>query len=94
MKKKQKNSLSVKQKMAHFLDVPLDMVSNVPRFTLNDNCDLSIENYKAVESYELKEIRLRGMRYKITVTGCDLHITAITDEEILIRGTITGISFT
>ncbi|MGN1059443.1 MAG: YabP/YqfC family sporulation protein, partial [Clostridia bacterium] len=69
------------QRLSGFLDIPLDMVADVPRMTLNDNRELTVENYKSIEGYEPEEIRLRSKNYRITITGRGLQIVAITDEE-------------
>lgn len=91
-----KNNPTHKKKapqLSKLLDIPLDMVADVPRMTLNDNRELTVENYKSIESYEPEEIRLRNKSYLITIRGKDLRIIAITDEEILISGLIGSLSF-
>lgn len=80
------------QQVAGLLDLPLDMVADVPRMIMNDNKELTIENYKYIEGYEPEEIRLKSKHYHITISGKELQIVAITNDEILIRGTITGLS--
>ncbi|MBR7163952.1 MAG: sporulation protein YqfC [Clostridia bacterium] len=87
-KKKEKN---IAGKISGFLDVPLDIVADVPRITINDNRELTVENYKSIEGYEPEEIRLRSKNYRIIISGRNLQIVAITDEEILVRGTICGV---
>ncbi len=87
-----KNKKNTGKRLSGLLDVPLDVVADVPRFTLNDNCELSIENYKSIESYEPAEICLRSKHYRITITGKNLQIVTITDDEILIQGIITNLS--
>ena len=87
-----KNKKSTAQRVSALLDVPLDMVADVPRITLNDNRELTVENYKTVEGYQPEEIKLRSAKYRITILGKALSIKAITDEEIFISGNITDIS--
>lgn len=90
MKKKKKKSAG--EKLSSFLDLPLDTVCDVPRITINDNRELSVENYKSIEEYEPEEIKLRSRDYCITVSGRDLRIIAITDDEILVHGAICGVT--
>lgn len=87
-----KNKKNRAQRIAGLLDIPLDMVADVPRFIMNDNKELTIENYKYIEGYEPEEIRLRSNQHRIIISGKNLQIVAITDEEILIQGTINGLS--
>ncbi|MBQ9915306.1 MAG: YabP/YqfC family sporulation protein [Clostridia bacterium] len=91
--KKRKEKKTAGERLSAALDVSLDMVADVPRFTLNDNRELSVENYKSIEGYEPDEIRLRSKKYRIIIGGVGLSIVAITDEEILIRGCIKSLAF-
>ncbi|MBE7034882.1 MAG: sporulation protein YqfC [Ruminococcaceae bacterium] len=84
---------SKKEQLSGLLDIPLDMVADVPHITMNDNRELSIENYKSIEVYEPVRICLRCKTYCIVITGNRLEINAITDEEILIHGDINSLSF-
>lgn len=88
-KKKEKN---IAGKISGILDVSLDMVADVPRITINDNREMTVENYKSIEGYEPEEIRLRSKHYRIIISGRELQIVAITDEEILVRGIIFGVA--
>lgn len=87
-KKREKN---IAGKISGILDVPLDMVADVPRITIDDNREMTVENYRSIEGYEPEEIRLRSKHYRIIISGKNLQIVAITDEEILIRGKICGV---
>ncbi len=92
MKKKDNEKTAPMARLSALLEVPLDILADVPRITLNDNRELSIENYKSIESYAPQEIRLRAKQYAIVVCGRDLEISAITDEEILIRGVVSTLT--
>lgn len=89
MKKKRERNIA--GKISGLLEVPLDIVADVPRITINDNRELTVENYKSIEGYEPEEIRLRSKNYRIIIKGRLLQIVAITDEEILIKGTVSGV---
>lgn len=89
MKKKKERNIA--GKISGLLEVPLDIVADVPRITINDNRELTVENYKSIESYEPEEIRLRSKSYRIDIHGRALQIVAITDEEILVKGIVSGV---
>ncbi len=89
--KKRKEKLSVASRLSGLIDIPLDMVADVPRMTLSDNRELTIENYKSIESYAPEEICIQSKNYQIRIAGSNLQIVAITDEEILVRGMIHGL---
>lgn len=84
---------TIKQKLSKTLEIPKDLLSDIPRFTLNDNNELRIENYKGIISYDFGEIKLGAKKYTIKVLGENLKINAITDEDILITGKIHMLSF-
>ena len=84
---------NIKQKIAHSLDIPNDMLCDVPHFTLTDNREIRIENYKGILSYTENEINLGAKNYKIKIAGDDLKITVITDEFIIIVGSVSAVSF-
>lgn len=88
MKKKKAEKKSPMTHLSALLELPLDVLADVPHITVNDNKELCIENYKSIETYEPNEIRLRSKNYAIGIGGRDLQIAAITDDEILIRGII------
>lgn len=92
--RRNKTRHNVKQKIASSLAIPEDILCDVPHFTLSDNKELQIENYKGILSYDESEIALKAKGYKIVITGSGLKITVITDEYIVINGTISALSFT
>ena len=84
---------NIKQKIAHSLDLPDDVLCDVPHFTLTDNREIRIENYKGILFYTENEINLGAKNYKIKIAGDNLKITVITDEFIVIVGTFSALSF-
>ena len=93
MRKKRTERKNVKERLNDVLDLPSDMLLDIPRMTMNDNRELQIENYRSVLEYEDGQIKLNSKNYIIKINGKKLEIVSITDEEIFIRGVITGISF-
>ena len=89
--KKNKTNQKVKRKIARTLAIPEDILCDVPRFTVNDNREIQIENYKGILSYEETEISLGAKGYKIVIQGENLKITVITDEYMIINGIITAL---
>lgn len=91
--KRNRNKPTIKQKIAKTLEIPEDMLCDVPHFTLCDNREIQIENYKGILSYLENEITLGSKSYRIKITGTALKITVITDEYIIITGVISALSF-
>ena len=93
MLKKREEKTTIKQKLAKSLEISKDVLTDIPHFTINDNNEILIENYKGIISYETHEIRLGAKKYIIKVAGENLKINSITDEDILITGQIISLSF-
>ncbi len=91
--RKNKEKPAIKQRLAKALEISKDMLIDIPRFILNDNNELQIENYKGIVSYDFDEIRLGAKNYTIKIEGENLKINSITDEDILITGKIKSLSF-
>ena len=91
--KKNKEKVKISQALAKTLELSKDMLTDIPRFILNDNNELQIENYKGIVAYNFDEIKLGAKNYTIKIEGENLKINSITDEDILITGTIKSLSF-
>lgn len=91
--KENKEKTTFKQKLAKTLEISKDVLSDIPRFTLNDNNELRVENYKGIIFYDFNEIKLGAKQYTIVISGENLKISSITDEDIFIIGEITSLSF-
>lgn len=90
---KEKPKVSLKEKFAEMLDLPKEIVLNIPRLTLVGNRDLMIENFKGVMEYENERIRVNTGNGVIKVTGARLLIREITSEDIIISGEIHALEF-
>lgn len=90
-KKHQKRSLS--KKIASTLEIPEDVIFDIPRMTICDNTELRLENYKTVLEYEENNIKLACKEKLIHITGKNLNINIIADDEISICGTISSIEY-
>lgn len=95
-KKKEKNNekkVSLKEKFAEVLELPKEIVMNIPKMTLIGSKDLFIENYKGIIEYENNRIRINTGAGVIKVMGCFLTIKEITSEDIMVSGDISSLEF-
>ncbi|XEC96817.1 sporulation protein YqfC [Paenibacillus tarimensis] len=76
---------------ADILDVPQDVVSDLPRMTMIGNCQLYIENHRGVIHFSSDKLKLALSKGVLEVTGNELVIRAIWTEEVFIEGRITNI---
>ena len=92
-RKKDKEQRNTCEKICDALEISVDILSDVPRFTINDDREVQIENYKSVLEYTQNEIRLGAKKYEIKICGDMLTIVCITDEQIYIRGKLESINY-
>lgn len=92
-KEKEKQRVSLKEKFAEMLELPKDVVLNIPRVTLVGDHDMMIENFKGIMEYEDGRIRVNTGSGVVKVTGVRLLIREITSEDIIISGEIRALEF-
>lgn len=89
MKKKEPASFRV----ARALDMPLDVICDVPRIELMGNSSVNIENFRGILDYSEKCIKINTTVGIVEINGEDILIESITDESIMLKGEFTGIRF-
>ena len=87
MSKKSKN---LKQKFTDMMELPKELLLDIPRITILGNEDVFVENYKGIIEYEENIIRLNN---RINIWGDNLNVEEITDTDIMITGIINNIEF-
>ena len=75
------------------LDLPQDVVFDVPRITMIGNLQLYVENYRGVVQFSETGLILELSQGKLEVVGKRLSIRAILPEEVFIEGEIEQVSF-
>jgi sporulation protein YqfC len=92
-KKKSEPKVKLKEKITEILELPKEIVLNMPKLTMLGNGDLIIENYKGIVEYEDNRIRINTNSGIIKVTGDRMLIKEITSEDIMIYGEINSLEF-
>ncbi len=79
--------------IAKQLDLPEDVMMNLPRLTMVGQIHLYIENHRGLLYFSDSEIRVRLSRGQLLVKGSSLVIKAILPEELLLEGMIEHVIF-
>ena len=82
---------NLKEKIADNIEIPKEIVLDLPRVTLIGDMDIYIENVKGVIEYTDKFVRLNSSIGIISLSGCDFKIIDITTEDMCIQGKIKSI---
>ncbi len=87
-------SKEIKENISELLELPKDIMLDLPRITLVGNLQLYIENHKGIIEYSRQRIRINTKSGIIRIIGRNLTIKTIITEEIIITGLIQDIEFT
>lgn len=84
----------IKSNVSEILELPKDIILDLPKVTLIGNLQLYIENHKGIVEYGSLRIRINTNSGIIRVLGKNMVIKTIVTEEIVIVGEIESIEFT
>ncbi|HEX3030118.1 MAG TPA: sporulation protein YqfC [Clostridia bacterium] len=83
----------LKEKVTEVLELPKEVVLNLPKLTMVGNRNLIIDNYKGIVEYESIRIRVNTSQGMIRICGEGLTIKEITSEDIMVEGEIASLEF-
>lgn len=86
-------SYKVKEKISEALELPKDITLDIPKLTIIGTESVTIENHKGVINYCDNKISINTGCGILAISGKKLTIKSIVQEEIIIFGEISGISF-
>ncbi|WP_166243727.1 sporulation protein YqfC [Paenibacillus turpanensis] len=78
---------------AGMMDLPQDVIFDLPRVTMIGDMQLYIENHRGVLHFSSQELQLALSKGTLQVLGSDLVIRAILPEEVFIEGKIIGVRY-
>lgn len=84
---------NVKENISEILELPKDIILDLPRINIIGNLEIGIENHKGIIEYSEEMIRVRFKGGAIRILGQSLLIKTITKEAIIICGKINSIVF-
>ncbi|MGI6452992.1 MAG: sporulation protein YqfC [Syntrophomonadaceae bacterium] len=79
--------------MAEFLEIPKDIVLDLPKVTIIGHSELYLENHRGIIEYSLDRIRVNLIRGFMEIEGNNLQIRALMPEEMSITGEIRSIKY-
>ncbi len=79
--------------MTDVLELPKDLVLDLPRVTLIGNVQITLENHRGVILYTDSNVRVAVARGEIVIAGEKLVLRSILHDEIIVDGTINSVSY-
>jgi len=83
----------LRKKFTELLEMPKDVVLDLPRITMLGDLEVEIVNHKGILSYTPDRVVVAAVTGTVTITGCGLSIASILKEEITVVGRIRGVEF-
>lgn len=89
MKKKEKKS----ERIADMLDMPLDVLCDMPRTEISGRSRVYVENFRGILDYNESCIKINTTTGIVKIDADNLVIESITDEGVWIKGMVIRIEF-
>jgi len=91
--KMEKNKDIISRAMADLLEIPKDLVLDIPKITLIGQSELFLENHRGIIEYSSQRMRNNLSRGFLEILGNQLEIKALLPDEIKIEGDINSCRF-
>ncbi|OCA91152.1 sporulation protein YqfC [Bacillus sp. FJAT-27225] len=85
--------LSLRNWIAAKMDLPQDVIMDLPRITMIGQIHIYIENHRGLLSFTDREIRLVLKKGQLLIKGKAFVIKTILPEEILLEGKIDQVVY-
>ncbi|PLT30964.1 sporulation protein YqfC [Peribacillus deserti] len=89
----QKWGQKLRQLMMKSMDLPHDVIMDLPRITMIGQLHIYIENHRGLLTFTDTELRLMLKNGQLLIKGNSFSIKAILPEEILLEGKIDHVFF-
>lgn len=84
---------TTKEAFAETLDLPKDVVLNLPKITIIANHEICIENHKGILIFTEKEIKINSKVGIINITGENFEILYLGGSTITISGKFKSVLY-
>lgn len=81
------------QSLAGYLEIPQDIVMDLPRITMLGNKQLLVENHKGIIEYTPSLIRIKLNGGELFIWGESLTLGNLQAEQILVEGVVGEIKY-
>jgi len=83
----------VKRQFSEALELPGDVVLDLPKIIMIGNIQLFIENHRGIIEYTPEGVRVSVGEGEVTVNGENLMLRNILPDELCVEGKIRSLSF-
>lgn len=88
-----KKKEAISKAMTDFLEIPRDLVFDLPKLTIIGRTEIYLENHRGIIEYGLTRIRIGLSRGFLQIEGQDLEIKELIPDEMSIAGEVHSIRY-
>ncbi len=81
------------QRLAGVLEIPQDIILDLPRITMLGNQQLLVENHKGIIEYTPSLVRISLNQGELKISGKNLILGNLQIEQILVEGTVEDVKY-
>ena len=89
MKKKQPAA----ERFTKALDIPLDVMLDLPKIEFSGRSGVTVENFRGILDYCENCLKVNTRIGIVEISGENIVIESITDEEVVVNGHFSGMRF-
>ncbi len=83
-----------RQRLAGALDLPRDLVMNLPHVSITAGVQVVVENHRGLRACYPDRVVVGGRQGELAITGEELVVVLLTRDELVVRGQIHQVTFT
>ena len=82
-----------KEFIAQKLDIPIEVMIDIPKIIITGNEEITIENHKGIVAFSENEIKVSSKKGIIKIQGNNFEIFYMGSNSLTINGEIRAISY-
>lgn len=83
----------LRRRLAATLELPQDVILDLPRVTILGGLQVTVENHRGVIHYSPERVVVGMTSGRVHISGQDLVIGVIHDQEITVAGVVESVTF-
>ena len=85
--------INKKNRILEKIDLPKDVVMDLPKITIIGDNEITIENHEGIESFEDECIKIKTNNGILTIEGQNFEILYIASETIVLSGKFKSVDY-
>lgn len=81
------------ERLADKLDIPREVIMDIPKITVVSNNEITIENHKGIILFEKEMVKVKSSIAIITILGGDFEIIFVGGSTIVLTGKFKSIEY-